>query len=276
MSRFSLLALTVAGVVAVVLALGARGVLTAPDSALPWSANGSGGGSSSSTNYELGFTMGQSSAAGVSGSANYGLGAGLWSGDGDRDGAPAFSDPCPDDPDCDDDLVSDGPADPDGGGAIVAGRDNCPSTPNPLQENTDFDLNGLGATVNGLALPSDGDGDACDDDDDNDSFNGTTRATQTPGAAADTCPGGSVDIWADCVESYLGTDLDDNCNGSPGAGTDAWPPDISGNGTISGGDVFAIFPFWLTSTARYDLDASGRVTGGDVFSIFPWWLASCE
>ena len=153
--------------------------------------------------------------------------------------------------------------------------DNCPSTANPGQENDDFTLNGLGATVNGVALPSDGDGDACDDDDDNDSFNGTSVATQTPGAAATGCPGGSVPLWADCVEAYLGTDGDDNCNGAPGTGTDAWPPDVDGSGTISAGDVFAIFPSWLGSTARHDLNADGVVSAGDVFAIFPWWLISC-
>ncbi len=88
MRRLSLLALAVAAVAAVVLALGPRAVLTAPDSALPWSVSGSGGGTSSSASYELGFTVGQSSVAGESGSTNYGLVAGLWSGDGDGDGAP--------------------------------------------------------------------------------------------------------------------------------------------------------------------------------------------
>ena len=98
MSRWSLLALTVAGVAAVVLALGARVVLTAPDSALPWSVFGSsgssssslnyeldftvasGGGSSSSLNYDLGFTAGQSSPIGLYESANFRLGAGFWYG----------------------------------------------------------------------------------------------------------------------------------------------------------------------------------------------------
>ena len=44
---------------------------------------------------------------------------------------------------------------------------------------------------------------------------------------------------------------------------------------FSSADVFAVFPSWLGSTARYDLDASGTVSAGDVFRIFPWWLATC-
>ncbi len=71
--------------------------------------------------------------------------------------------------------------------------------------------------------------------------------------------------------------IGDNCNGAPGAGGDAFPPDLTGNGTVSGADVFAIFPFWLsTAAARYDLDASGTVSAGDVFAVFPWWLISCS
>ena len=174
--------------------------------------------------------------------------------------------------------------DSDGDGVLDI-VDNCLSVPNGLaqaaipgvgnQTNSDFELNGLGATVNGVALPNDGDGDACDDDDDGDSSNGVTVMTQTPGAAAVTCPGGSVPVWADCVEVYLGTTLGDNCNGAPGTGIDAFPPDVDGSGTVSAGDVFAIFPSWLMATVRHDLNADGVVSAGDVFAIFPWWLISC-
>ncbi len=59
------------------------------------------------------------------------------------------------------------------------------------------------------------------------------------------------------------------------AGADAWPPDIDESGTVSAGDVFTIFDFWLTSVPRYDLDESGTVSAGDVFLIFDWWLRSC-
>ena len=44
--------------------------------------------------------------------------------DFDLDGFGEECDPCPANPDCDSDTVSDGPDDPDGGGPIVAGPDN--------------------------------------------------------------------------------------------------------------------------------------------------------
>ncbi len=58
----------------------------------------------------------------------------------------------PNNPDTDGDGISDGSKDPDGGGHIVAGPDNCPLTSNPNQTDTDGDL----------------EGDVCDPDDDND------------------------------------------------------------------------------------------------------------
>ena len=62
--------------------------------------------------------------------------------DDDLDGLSNSADPCPADPDCDGDGVSDGSNDPDGGGAILAGPDNCPDDPNPDQ--ADADGNGMG------------------------------------------------------------------------------------------------------------------------------------
>ncbi len=79
MTRRSILAL-VAGAAALVLALSAGVVLTAPDTAIPWSVFGASGNSSSSTNYDLASTSGQSSPIGQSTSANYELGAGFWAG----------------------------------------------------------------------------------------------------------------------------------------------------------------------------------------------------
>jgi len=115
-------------------------------------------------------------------------------------------------------------------------------------------------------------GDACDSEDDNDSLG----ATQTPGPAAVACPGGAVDLWADCVEAYLGTNALDNCTGAPGAGGDAWPPDTNQDGIVASGDVFAIFPFWLTSSARYDLNTDGVISGSDIFLLFTLWLTECN
>ncbi len=58
---------------------------------LPWQSVSAGGGDRSSSNYTLSDTVGQSSAVGVSQSANYSLEAGFWSGfvgslPGDADG----------------------------------------------------------------------------------------------------------------------------------------------------------------------------------------------
>ena len=87
------------GVVAIALALSVGVGLATPE--LLWSVFGSSGNSSSSTNFDLGSTSGQSSPIGASGSTNYNLNAGFWNGvaepggkltkPGDTDG-----DGCPD------------------------------------------------------------------------------------------------------------------------------------------------------------------------------------
>jgi hypothetical protein len=231
--------------------------------------------------------------------------------DGDSDGLVDAVDICPADPDCDGDDVSDGPSDPDGGGPIVAGPDNCPSTANtgqedavhpgnggdhcddpdsdtvfdiddncpdtanPGQTNTDFDLNAAGATVDEVPLPADALGDVCDDDDDNDSFNGSEVITQDPGDAATSCPPGSMPIWADCMESYLGTDPTDNC------GPNAWPPDTDDNSRINAGEFGLIIASWQKESGeegyiqRADLDGNGRINAGEFGTILPYWQQTC-
>ncbi len=86
------------GMVAIALALSVGVGFTAPE--LLWSVFGSSGNSSSSTNFDLISTSGQSSPIGASGSTNYNLNAGFWNGvaaggkltkPGDTDG-----DGCPD------------------------------------------------------------------------------------------------------------------------------------------------------------------------------------
>ncbi len=113
MTRRSILAL-VASAAALVLALSAGVVLTAPDTAIPWSVFGASGNSSSSTNYALGSTSGQLP-IGQSTSTNYELGAGFWAGiacPNDNDGlttneeAGFGTDRC--DADTDDDGCGDG------------------------------------------------------------------------------------------------------------------------------------------------------------------------
>ena len=141
MSRRSILALGVAAAVGVALALGAGVVLTAPDTDVPWSVFGSGGGASSSTNFEMRSIAGQSAPIGESGSTSYALGAGFWyrsTQDADMDGA-------------------------------LNASDNCPNDYNPTQTNSDFDLNAEPVTIFGAPVPADAFGNACDDDDDTDS-----------------------------------------------------------------------------------------------------------
>jgi hypothetical protein len=74
--------------------------------------------------------------------------------DGDLDGLGNECDPCPANPDCDADNVSDGPADPDGAGPIAAGPDNCLHWYNPAQNlppwqvpPNDLDCDGFSAAV---------------------------------------------------------------------------------------------------------------------------------
>ena len=98
--------------------------------------------------------------------------------DGDLDGLGNECDPCPSNPDCDSDTVSDGPTDPDGGGPITEGPDNCVLTANTNQLDSDADGPGdvcdnCPSTANADQddIDSDGQGDACDPDDfDSDDF----------------------------------------------------------------------------------------------------------
>ena len=100
------------------------------------------------------------------------------------------------DPDCDDDNVSDGANDPDSGGPIVAGPDNCISAANTNQLNTDGDSQGnacdadddndgvldgadncpLNSNPSQSNMDGDSLGDACDTEDDGDGFDDTAEA----------------------------------------------------------------------------------------------------
>ena len=134
--------------------------------------------------------------------------------DGDRDGRGDLCDVCPTNPDCDADNVSDGPLDPDGGGPIVAGPDNCVLVPNTNQLNQDADSLGNACdncpTVTNqdqLDISNNGLGDACD-----------------PGDF-------DRDFFSDRVEYFAGTNRGAKC------GVDAWPADIN-NDRFS--DIFDI------------------------------------
>lgn len=147
--------------------------------------------------------------------------------DDDNDGLVDTSEPggCSTDPDCDNDNVSDGPNDPDGGGPIVAGPDNCIQAANTNQLNTDGD-----------AL-----GDACDPDDDNDTIlDGAdncplvvnpSQANMDGDSMGDACdPEDDGDGFDDTAEAYLGTNSMDNCGSHTATSpiqSQAWPADLN-------------------------------------------------
>jgi len=152
--------------------------------------------------------------------------------DADSDGLSDAFDPCPINPDCDGDGVSDGPIDPDGDSPIVAGPDNCPAVPNTDQ--ADFDGDGVG--------------DACDDSD------------------------ADADGFRDTVELYVGTDPLNACPDGPSDDAWPLDIDQSCDISVTGdvfnyvGRIGATLggPNWLQ---RLDLDASGDISvTGDVFT----------
>ncbi len=187
------------------------------------------------------------------------------------------------------DVDGDGDVDIRWIGATVAGVDNCPTTSNASQ--TDSDSDGLG--------------NVCDPDDDNDTVldasdncslvpnpDQTNTDGDTYGDACDNCPAvsnpGQEDFEADgigdacdhsdgdgfldAVELYLGTDPLDACRDDPT--DDAWPLDINMDTFVTMVDVFKYAgrlgstggpppsPAWLK---RLDLNMDNFLTMVDVF-----------
>jgi hypothetical protein len=139
--------------------------------------------------------------------------------------APPPSHPGRLDPDCDDDLRSDGNLDPDDIGPIVAGPDNCVSVANPTQTNTDGDSLG----------------DACDPDDDNDTvLDGSDNCPLVANSTQSNMDGDSLgdacdseddgDGFSDTAEANVVTNPLDNCGNSSGPPynySTAWPADLN-------------------------------------------------
>jgi hypothetical protein len=161
--------------------------------------------------------------------------------DGDLDGIGNICEVpnCVADSDCDNDNVSDGRLDPDGGGPIVAGPDNCLLTPNTNQLNQDMDSLGNACdncpTVTNqdqINIDGDGFGDACDAGD----FD--------------------LDGFSDRIEYFAGTDRGADC--PVNQNHNAWPPDINNNRQVDIiGDIAPVAGQFGESVppapARYDI-----------------------
>jgi hypothetical protein len=185
--------------------------------------------------------------------------------DGDVDGIGNICEvpACSADPDCDNDNVSDGRLDPDGGGAIVAGPDNCLLVPNTNQLNQDSDSLGNACdncptVTNGDQLNIDGDsfGDACDAGD----FD--------------------LDGFSDRIEYFTVTDRGADC--AQNTSHNAWPADIDNDRvsditdlTFLTGSFSAAVP---PAPARYDIapdPPDGFVDISDISRILFFFGVSC-
>lgn len=153
-----------------------------------------------------------------------------------------------------------------------SGSDNCPSTPNADQTNTDQALADLGAQRNGAPI-GDGDGDACDDDDDDDGF-------------------------TDAVEQAIRTNWLDNCFGaptftpaglSPLEANDAWPADFNVSGTVEvdedrsiSHDLNVVVAMFGRTAAdvplarRADLTGDGAVSSVDISTVILFADQTCQ
>jgi len=250
-SRGKLFGLVAAAAMGAVLALGARVVLTAPDTAVPWSVSGGGGTSTStSASYRLGATAGQG-AIGQSDSAGFRLGAGFWYADSDGDGVLDVTDNCPT-------VANSGQANSDGD-TLGNACDNCPQTTNQDQANTDGDAWG----------------DACETAD----CVAVATLWVTPPGDED-CDG-----FTTTAETFMGTlPLDpcaDNNTADNEAPPDTWPFDFDDNQRAGLSDVLGLIPVFNSTypiapyDPRYDLDQSGGIRLADVLSFIPVFNKVC-
>jgi hypothetical protein len=175
---------------------------------------------------------------------------------------------------------------------VLDADDNCPTVPNPGQENSDADLIDLsiyGKSYDDHTWPySDEAGDACDLDDDNDGLNDTDElgfpSSVCPSASAPTSPvlrDSDGDRVLDGAECALGTDPadplskppvpmpdDPDGDGLPTAfelsiGSDPFDPDTDGDGLLDGWEV----KFYNSSPLFTDSDIDGCSDSKEVASI---------
>jgi hypothetical protein len=131
----------------------------------------------------------------------------------------------------------------------LATPDNCPTVPNPGQQNADGDQWG----------------DACDN----------CPTTGTPWYV----PLGDEDCdgFTTTLEGYVGTDPLDAC--PDGSTDDAWPPDINMDTWANILDVLLFKPVIMTSVppspARYDVNADGKIDILDVLLYKPVIMTQC-
>lgn len=161
--------------------------------------------------------------------------------------------------------VSHSSGDSDGDGVVDA-SDNCPTVPNPGQENADriIRLNPPKAFDDVTRPNSDLLGDACDADDDNDGLSDTAEAAGCPGRgptntlAIDT----DLDRFIDSAECSLGTDPND-INSKPATTACGATGDGDGDGVSTRNE----FCFYGTSDANVNTDGDTCSDVKEVMSV---------